>query len=251
MDVRRAVHGDAGAIHRICRGIYPRGDYAEDMLGVWTDCDSLYVAEDGRIVGMFAISLRGKMAWLQGSRIDESLQGAGLGTMMYGMAEKIALDLGAHRMSAFAGSERGLGMLKKMKYYNEQRVDAYVLGDGSSPCWEGFGDVERAENMQGQYLDSWTLQSLDSADEIIRGDDVTVRIAGSGCPGTSLTVLDSGASGIANLARYISARTPGGRPQYRWWRHLVVLCIDGSKEPFADAGFCAVGSYPIMTKSLK
>lgn len=250
MNVRRAVPGDGAAIRGICRGIYPRGDYVEDMLGVWMDLGSLYVAEDGRVVGVFAVSVRDETAWLQGSRIDAPLQGAGLGTAMYGMAEKIALDLGAGGMGAFAGSERGLGMLEKMGYRTTGRGDMYVLGGGDVPCWDEFGDVT-AGGMRGRYLDSWTLRDLNDADKIVRGDDVTVKIAGSGCPGTSLTVLDSGGSGIANLAGYISARTPGGRPQYRWWRRLVVLCIDEPREPFADAGFCAVGSYPIMTKSLK
>ncbi|MDA7960780.1 MAG: GNAT family N-acetyltransferase [Nitrosopumilus sp.] len=240
MITRRAVPGDVGTVRRICRRIYPRGDYVEDALGSWIRAGSLYVAEEGKMRGIFALHIEGDAAWLHGARVDPGFQGMGHGTAMYLAAEGLAR--GAARMRAFA-APRGSRILEKLGYRRISSVGAFVAGDGAEPSWDGFSGPEYDPGIS--VMDSWMMVRGGMALSL---GSLSVSLARSRfTSGVSLTLLRGDP---ADLWGYVAPRIDArGKAAYRWWTRLEVLCA-GPDPGLARAGFQDVGRYALYEKAI-
>jgi GNAT superfamily N-acetyltransferase len=175
--IRRGREDDTAAMREITRDVWEGHDYVPDVWASWLDDDRgfLMVAElDGRMVGFQHIERQfDATAWFEGIRVDEHLQGRGIGASLLAAGVEWARISGcpAVRLSTASSNAASSRIAEKaglrvIARFTPIRLDAPQIETESigrigrpDETEEVFKLLSRAHGA-GLYTEGWTAYRL-------------------------------------------------------------------------------------------
>jgi GNAT superfamily N-acetyltransferase len=165
MKIHSAEYHDKATVLDFCKNTFSWGDYVADVWDSWQSKGGLYVVEDdGKVVGVYNLTLFEKQAWIEGMRVHPEHRRKGLGKNMFEHAESIIQNK-TIRLIIESENHPSIRLVESMGYCLEDKWRLYSM----IPTKKHYGakivkDVLQLKDLidSKTYADSWKWLPLDS-----------------------------------------------------------------------------------------
>ena len=165
MEIRSAEGSDKTSVIDFCRDTFSWGDYIADVWNIWQSKGRLYVMEDeGKVVGVYNLSLFEKQAWIEGLRIHPKHRRKGLAKNMLKHAESFVQNK-IIRLIIESENNPSIRLVESMGYVLEDKWQLYsMIAAKQDSDAKIANDVFQIKDLidSHTYADSWKWLPLDN-----------------------------------------------------------------------------------------
>ncbi|TLY08933.1 MAG: GNAT family N-acetyltransferase [Thaumarchaeota archaeon] len=127
MRIRNASEFDKASVLEFCKNTFSWGDYISDVWDSWNSKGRLYVLEeDGRIAGVYNLTISEKQAWVEGMRVHPQYRRRGIGSSMLAHAESVVPSK-IMRLIIDSENHQSISLVESMGYRLEDKWRLYSM----------------------------------------------------------------------------------------------------------------------------